>query len=633
MLQRSVGAIQHQLSCSVRKLCPEHQHPSLFVLPPTITHSRATLSTNKYSCPRVSSPVWDVYCRNTYRSYCGLFSYGLREYSVFDEFTDYEHEKKTFKLDVPEYYNFARDVIDKWADAEQTGERDGTVPGFWWAHEDGQQVKWTYQDLASKSNRTANILKGPCGLQPGDRAIIMLPKIPQWWLFNVGAIRSGVVLSPGTMMLRSSDLSHRLQASQATCIIADDSTADVVDQVAGQCPNLRIRLLVNSKSSRNGWLNFEELFESASEKFECVNTKGSDPMTLFFTSGTTGAPKMTEHTHVSYGLGHSITARYFLHLTQKSVFWNMSDTGWAKSAWSSVFSPWISGSCVFVYNNPRFDPQETIKVLADFPITHFCSAATAFRSMIKHDLSQHHFPHLRHCVSAGEPVNPEVIEEWRNGTGLTLYEGYGQTETTFLCGSYPCIEVKPGSMGKASPGIDVQVVDDSGAILPRGKEGNIGVQYKPHRPIGLFSKYVGDPEKTAAVFRGDFYLTGDRAYMDDEDYIYFVGRADDVILSSGYRIGPFEVESALLEHPAVLESAVVSSPDDLRGEVVKAFVVLTSKYRGKDMEKLGRELQDHVKQSTAPYKYPRKIEFVEELPKTVSGKIRRIELRNKEWGR
>ncbi|XP_046581928.1 acyl-coenzyme A synthetase ACSM3, mitochondrial-like [Haliotis rubra] len=632
MLYHSVGAIQRQFSCTVRKLQP---HRSLSIIPSSGAPRRATLSTDIPPRVLTASPAWGVHCRSNYRPHFQALSYGLREYSVCDPFTDYEQEKKTFQLDVPEYFNFAKDVIDKWADAEQTGERDATVPGFWWVHEDGREVKWTYQELASKSNRTANILKDSCGLQPGDRAIIMLPKVPQWWLFNIGAIRSGVVLSPGTMMLRSSDLSHRLQSSQATCIITNGATADIVDQVADQCPNLRVKLLVDSKSSRNGWFNFDELFESASEQFECVNTKGSDPMTLFFTSGTTGSPKMAEHTHASYGLGHTITARYFLRLTKTSVFWNMSDTGWAKSAWSSVFSPWISGSCVFVYNNPRFDPLETIKVLADFPITHFCSSATAFRSIIKHDLTQHHFPHLHHCVSAGEPVNPEVIEEWKNGTGLTLYEGYGQSETTFLCGSYPCIEVKPGSMGKASPGIDVQVVDDSGVILPRGKEGNIGVRYKPHRPVGLFSRYVGDPEKTASVFCGDFYLTGDRAYMDEDDYIFFVGRADDVILSSGYRIGPFEVESALLEHPAVLESAVVSSPDDARGEIVKAFVVLTSKYKGvdTDMEKLGRELQDHVKQSTAPYKYPRKIEFVEELPKTVSGKIRRVELRNKEWGR
>ncbi|KAG9466560.1 hypothetical protein GDO78_016413 [Eleutherodactylus coqui] len=385
--------------------------------------------------------------------------------------------------------------------------------------------------------------------------------------------------------------------------------------------------------AREGWLNFQALYTTANDKHTCIRTRSTDPMTIYFTSGTTGSPKMTEHNQCSYGLGLTVNGRYWLDLTPSDVFWNSTDTGWAKSAWSSVFAPWIQGSCVFAHYMPRFDPTVFLETLTNYPVTTFCAPPTAYRMLVLCNLANYKFKSLQHCVSAGEPMNPQVFEQWKASTGLDIYEGYGQTETVLICGTFKGMKIKPGSMGKASPAYDVQVIDADGNILPPDQEGDIGIRIAPQKPFSLFSHYTGDPVKTASTQRGDFYLTGDRAIKDKEGYFWFVGRSDDVILSSGYRIGPFEIESALMEHPAVIESAVVSSPDSVRGEVVKAFIVLSPEYTAHDPETLIKEIQEHVKKVTAPYKYPRKIEFVQQLPKTISGKIRRNELRNKEWGK
>ncbi|XP_005106393.1 acyl-coenzyme A synthetase ACSM3, mitochondrial isoform X1 [Aplysia californica] len=550
-------------------------------------------------------------------------------------FDNYELERKNFHLDVPEYFNFAHDFIDGWAAAEQSGKRESDVPAFWWVDSvSKKEIKWSFQQLSQQSKRVANALTGGCGLQRGDKVIVILPKIPEWWLLNLACIRADIILSPGTTLLRSKDIRHRLKLSGAQAIITSPELSHYVDEGASDIERPLTKILVGEQSeTRPGWVNYHSLVEKASADFQTAKTKATDPMTLFFTSGTTGAPKMAELSHASYGLGHTLTARYFLQSTSRSVVWNLSDTGWAKCAWSSLFAAWIHGSCVFIYNSAAFDPAETLQVLASYPVTHFCSAPSGYRLLVTQSQFAHRYPALKYCFAAGEPSNPEMIELWKKGTGLDIHEGYGQTETTLICARYACIDYKPGSMGKASPGIDLAVVDDDGNVLERGTEGNLAVKVKPHRPVGLFTHYLNEPERTAAVFRGDYYLLGDRCYMDEEDYVYFVGRADDVIISSGYRIGPFEVESALLEHPAVLESAVVSSPDDIRGEVVKAFVILSPDYRNTDPETLDLELKNHVKTVTAPYKYPRRIEFVTELPKTISGKIRRVELRNKEWNK
>ncbi|XP_068100910.1 acyl-coenzyme A synthetase ACSM3, mitochondrial-like [Hyperolius riggenbachi] len=559
-----------------------------------------------------------------------LFSKG-QSFFAAQNFVDYEDIKQRYKPEVPEYFNFASDVLDKWTVAEKDGTKKPN-PALWWIDGHGKEVKWNFDELGFHSRKVANMLSDACNLKPGDRVIVILPRLPEWWLLNVACLRADLILIPGTTQLTAKDILHRLQTSEAKCIIASEALVPVIDSISAQTPSLQTKMVVSGKST-GGWLNFQELYQEASDKHTCVRTKSTDPMTIYFTSGTTGSPKMTEHTHCSFPLGLAVNGRYWLDLTPSDVLWNTSDTGWAKSAWSSVFAPWSQGSCVFAHSMPRFDTAAVLETLTKYPITVFCSAPTAYRMMVLDNLDSYKFKSLKHCVSAGEPINPEVMEKWKANTGLDIYEGYGQTETVLICGTFKGMQIKPGSMGKASPAYDVQIVDADGNILPPNQEGDIAIRISPHKPFCLFSQYTGDPERTASTQRGTFYVTGDRGIKDEDGYFWFVSRSDDVILSAGYRIGPFEIESALIEHPAVTESAVVSSPDPIRGEVVKAFVVLSPSYSGHDLVKLTAELQEHVKKVTAPYKYPRKIEYVDQLPKTVSGKIRRNELRKKEWGK
>lgn len=533
--------------------------------------------------------------------------------------TDYDKTYAEFKLDVPEYFNFAGDVLDKWAE-------DPDKLAMWWVDDDDNEVKKTFKELCDDSRKVCNMLAQQ-GVKKGDVVVIILPRLIEWWVVNIACIRMGAVISPGTTQLTSKDIKYRLEASEAVCIITDNAIAPKVDEIIAECPLCKSRIMVGEP--RDGWLNYADLFAAASGQFETEKTKSDDNCILYFTSGTTGYPKMTVHTHASYPIGHKITGTFWLDLRPEDLHWNLSDTGWAKAAWSSFFGPWNTGAAIFVHHSMRFDTKKTLEFLGKYPITTMCGAPTNYRMMVLEDLKAYKYTALRHCVGAGEPLNPEVIDTWKEATGLTIRDGYGQTETVLLAGSYPCIEPRFGSMGKPSPGFDIQVIDEDGNVLAPNTEGDIAIRVKPDRPVGLFKEYWKNPDKTAGVYRGDWYITGDRAYKDDDGYLWFVGRADDVILAAGYRIGPFEVESALLEHDAVAESAVVSSPDELRGEVVKAFVVLAPGYQPSD--ELMKELQDYVKKVTAPYKYPRKIEFVESLPKTVSGKIRRIELREKEW--
>jgi len=387
-----------------------------------------------------------------------------------------------------------------------------------------------------------------------------------------------------------------------------------------------VRLLVGGE--RAGWQDFDRGVRETGAGFRGERTRSDEPGIIYFTSATTGDPKMVVHTHASYGLGHRLTGELWLDLGPDDVHWNLSDLGWAKAAWSSFYGPWQMGACVFALDAPgKFDPELALRTLAEFPITTWCAPPTALRLIVRQDLSPWRFPRLRHCVSAGEPLNPEVLNRWRDATGLTIHEAYGQTETVVLVGNFRRLghAVKVGSMGKATPGFTVRLLDEDLREVPPGREGEVAVRVKPVRPLGLFSEYWLNPEEMAAQFRGDWYLTGDRATRDPEGNFWFIGRRDDVIKSSGYRIGPFEVESALLEHGAVLEAAVIGKPDGLRGQIVKACVVLRPGFEGTD--ELRAELQTHCKSLIAPYKYPREVEFVRELPKTTSGKTRRVELR------
>lgn len=531
---------------------------------------------------------------------------------------DYAQTYANFRLDVPEKFNWAGDIFDKW------GENPDKL-ALWVVDDYGKEEKFTFAELTKLSKKLANVFRAN-GLQAGDKAIVILGRNPAWWITMLACLRSGVIISPGTSQLTSKDIQYRLDASRAKAIITDEQNAAKVDAVADKCPSLTTKIVLGQ---RDGWLSFDEELEKASDVFETADTRSDDNAILYFTSGTTGMPKMTVHTQASYGLGHMITGKFWLDLTPDDIHWNLSDTGWAKAAWSSFFGPWNCGAAVFAHNSTgKFDGKQILEMLDKYPVTTLCGPPTAYRVFVQEDLSKYKFKTLRHCVAAGEPLNPEVIEVWKKATGSTIYDGYGQTETVLLVGNFPCNEVRPGSMGKMSPGFYIGIVDEEGNELPPGKEGDIAVRIKPNRPVGLFKEYYEEPERTAATIRGDWYITGDRGIKDEDDYIWFVGRADDVILTSGYRIGPFEVESALIEHPAVMESAVVASPDEVRGEIVKAFVILAPGYSPSD--ELVKELQEFVKNITAPYKYPREIEFVDSLPKTISGKIRRVELRELE---
>ena len=534
--------------------------------------------------------------------------------------TDYEACVSEFSLEIPEYFNFGFDVIDRWAE-------DHTKLALVSVDPSGSGAeRHTFWDLKVLSNKFGNVL-GDMETRKGDRAFIMLPRLPEWYICMLGMMKVGVIPMPATVLSTPDDIEYRLNTAQASVVITDEENAAKVDQIKDRCPTIRHLIVVGGK--REGWTCYEEAVAKAPSRLgEVERTRSDDPLLLYFTSGTTGMPKMVIHTQASYGMAHLTTAKFWQDIRASDLQFLISDTGWAKVAYGAFFGQWSLGACILQHNaKGKFDPALALGILDRYGVTTFCAPPTAYRMLVLEDLSRYDLSSLRHCTSAGEPLNPEVMKLWEEGTGLPIYDGYGQTETVLLVGNYPCLPIKPGSMGKPVPGYRVAIVDDDGRELGSGQEGQIALRVSPDRPVGLFREYWKDPEEMAKVFRGDWYYTGDRATMDEDGYLWFVGRADDVIITAGYRIGPFEVESALLEHPAVAESAVVAAPDELRGSIVKAFVTLAPGHV--PSEELVISLQDHVKRVTAPYKYPRKIEFVSELPKTVSGKIRRVELRDR----
>jgi acetyl-CoA synthetase/medium-chain acyl-CoA synthetase len=514
----------------------------------------------------------------------------------------------------PGYFNFATDVMEDWA------QRTPDAPALWWVDESGQhERRFSVLEITAQARRAANFFAA-CGIQRGEPVLVMLPRIPEWWITLLGLIRLGAVPVPSATMLTTRDVRYRIEAAGVRAVITDADGIGKLDWFRGK------RILVGLQ--RPGWISFQAGLRDASPKFAGEPTRADDPGIIYFTSATTGQPKMVLHTQASYGLAHRVTGELWLDLKPGDLHWCITDTGWGKAAWSCFFGPWLAGATVFAMDARRkFSGSCALRTLASYPITTWCAPPTALRLIVREDLTQFRSKHLRHCTSAGEPLNPEVITAWREATGTTIYEGYGQTETVVLIANIRSHgrEVRPGSMGQPVPGFEVALLDADLQEVPVGAEGEIAVRYRPQRPLGLFREYWRNPDLTKQRFRGDWYLTGDVARRDTDGYYWFVGRSDDVIKSAAYRIGPFEVESTLLEHPAVLESGVVGKPDAIRGQIVKAFVVLRSGYAASDT--LKAELQEHCKLVTAPYKYPREIEFVKELPKTTSGKIRRVELR------
>jgi acetyl-CoA synthetase/medium-chain acyl-CoA synthetase len=522
---------------------------------------------------------------------------------------------RDFRWDVPRHFNFG-DVIDGYA-------RDPARVALLWEDERGNRARLRFADLREQSNRVANALSG-IGIRRGDPILLLLPRITMWQAGYIGALKLGAIVIPCTSMLREKDLVYRANHSGARAIVAWPGAADMVGDLRNHCPSLEHFLLAGT--ARTGWMSLSDAMLQASEAFPPAHTASHDPAICYYTSGTTRDPKAVLHSH-AYAYSHLFTGLHWLDLRDTDRHWTTSDTGWAKAAYGVLFGPWMNGVTIFMYNG-RFDPARQLELLQRYRITTFCAPPTEYRMLVKQDLSRFPLPALRHCAGAGEPLNPEVIEVWRRRYGLTIHDGYGQTETTVLAANVPGMSVKPGSMGLPFPGHDLRVLAEDLTEAKTGEVGEIALRCKPDRPPSLFLEYWKNPEETAAVFRGDYYLTGDQAYRDADGYLWFVGRADDVIISAGYRIGPFEVESALLEHQAVMESAAVASPDPDRGAICKAFVRLKPGAEAGDA--LVRELQEHVKRVTAPYKYPREIEFVDELPKTVSGKIRRVDLRKRE---
>jgi acetyl-CoA synthetase/medium-chain acyl-CoA synthetase len=518
---------------------------------------------------------------------------------------------------LPTYFNFTTDVVE----AHAKGRPDALA--LWCVQEDeNSESKLTFRELAEKARRAADFFNA-IGLKRGDRVLVIMRRVPEWWISMLGLIRLGVVPIPATPLLTTHDIQYRVIASEVAAILTDIEGVEKANSIT-------IQHKICAGTDVPGWTNLETGLRDANPAFAAEPTASKDPGLIYFTSGTTGQPKMVLHTQASYGIGHRITGEQWLDLEPDDVHWCITDTGWAKAAWSCLFGPWQMGACVFATDSrSKFEAASALKTLAYYPITTWCAPPTALRAIVREDLSQYRFPRLRHCVSAGEPLNPEVFQAWKSATGLSIYDGYGQTESVVLIANLRSRgdQILPGSMGKPTPGFHISLLDHDLREVPTGEEGEIAVRVKPERPIGLFQEYWRNPEENAARFQGGWYLTGDRARRDENGYFWFVGRGDDVIKSSGYRIGPFEVESALIEHPAVLEAAVIGKTDSARGMIVKAFVILRKDFVGS--EDLRCELQNHCKRVTAPYKYPREIEFVDELPKTISGKIRRVELRKR----
>ncbi|NLK68008.1 MAG: AMP-binding protein [Clostridiaceae bacterium] len=541
------------------------------------------------------------------------------------EFTSYEDFINNYSVNVPENFNFAFDVVDEYA------KNDPEKKAIVWSNEFGEERTFTFADIKHYSNKTANYFKS-LGIKKGDPVMLILKRRYEFWFCILALHRLGAVGIPATHLLTKKDIEYRNNAASIKMIVStdDEEVMQHVDDAHADSPTLKTKVCLFGK--REGWRTFHDEFESFSDVFERptgsedVTTK--DTMLIYFTSGTTGMPKMVQH-NFAYPLGHIITAKYWQNVEDNGLHFTFSDTGWAKAVWGKIYGQWICGSAVFVYDfNHRFEPTELMHMIEKYKITTFCAPPTIYRFFIKADLKSIDFSSLKYCVVAGEPLNPEVFKQFYDATGLRLMEGFGQTEMTVAIATLPWIKAKPGSMGRPVAGYDVELHDDEGNICEPGEEGQIVIRTDRKRPVGLFDGYYRDEELTHSVWHDDIYYTGDMAWQDEDGYFWFVGRADDVIKSSGYRIGPFEVESALLEHPAVLECAITAVPDEIRGQIVKATVVLTKGYTPSD--ELIKTLQEHVKNVTAPYKYPRVIEFVDELPKTISGKIRRVEIRDKD---
>jgi len=533
---------------------------------------------------------------------------------------DYQKVWSDFSFDCPDDFNFAFDVLEKKAlEVNKTAlisiDREGNHV---------QDV--TYRELDQSSSRFANALLN-LGIAKTDNVLVVLPRIPEWYYVLFGCAKMGAVAMPGTNLLTQNDIEYRINSAGAKVAIVSDSHAQGLDEIKDKCPTLEHLIMV--RGARPGWHSFEKICLEASDSIKRKDippTSSKDLILIYFTSGSTAMPKMVGRDH-AYALSHLITKTFWQDLQESDVHWTLTDTGWAKAAWGLLYPQILAGCSIILYDGEGFDLDTHLHIIKHYNVTTFCAPPTIYRLMAQADLSSANFSSLRHCFGAGEPLNPEAMRVWKEATGCDIYDGYGQTETINIVANFPGMKIRPGSMGKPCPGLVVDIIDDLGNILSDGEIGHIGIKITDPYPPGLFHGYYLDATKTSEVFRNGWYYSGDTATRDEDGYIWFVGRSDDVISSSGYRISPFEVESALIQHSAVAESAVIAKPDSIRGEIVKAYIVLALGYD--PSEDLINDIQNFVKSHSAPYKYPREIEFVTVLPKTISGKIRRVELREK----
>ena len=513
----------------------------------------------------------------------------------------------------PEKFNFAFDVVDG------LGTTKPKKLAMLHLSEDGTERRFTFRDMMKESARAANYFKA-LGIKRGDRVMLVLKRHYQFWFAVLGLHKLGAVAIPATNQLLEKDFTYRFTAGKVKAILctADGDVADAVDAAAAKCPDLAYKIMVGG--SREGWRDFNEEYVLYSSHFARAEDApcGSDPMLMFFTSGTSGYPKLAAHNY-KYPLGHFITAKYWHRVNPEGLHLTISDTGWAKSMWGKLYGQWLCEAAIFVYDFDRFDAEKILPKFAQYQITTFCAPPTMYRMLAKQDLSRFDLSSIQHASTAGEALNPEVYRQFQKATGLSIMEGFGQSESTLIIGNLSGGCHKLGSMGKPVPLYDVHLLDPEGNEVDPGESGEICINIADGLPCGLSYGYEGNPEVTAETWRDGFYHTGDVAWKDEDGFYWYVGRADDVIKSSGYRIGPFEIESTIMELPYVLECGVSAAPDEVRGQIVKASIVLVAGTEG--TEELKKEIQNYVKQRTAPYKYPRIVEFRTELPKTTSGKI------------
>jgi acetyl-CoA synthetase len=548
----------------------------------------------------------------------------LNKFLKKEEFSSYEDFMQGFKVQVPEDFNFGYDVVDAWAKA--LPEKEALL----WANDKGDVKHVTYGAFKNISDQCAAFFQG-IGIEKGDRVMLILKRRVEWWYAMVALHKIGAVAIPATHMLTDKDIMYRCHMAGISCIIScgDPIVLGHVQKARRFCPMLRHCISIGPLVP-NGFYDFWRGLQEAAPLEKIKRNKVTDNFLLYFTSGTTGEPKMVMHDY-SYPLAHIVTAKYWHNLNEESLHLTLADTGWGKAAWGKFYGQMIAGATVFVYDyEGHFKPTELLRVMQDFKISSFCAPPTIYRFLVRENIEEYDLSSLKWCTTAGEPLNPSIFEKWHDRTGIIIREAYGQTETTMVVGTYPWVTPKPGAMGLRNPQYDIDVVDEMGNSVAPMEQGELVIKTGEEKTLGLFKKYYRNEEMTEHRIVNGKYHTGDVVYYDQDGYFWFVSRIDDVIKTSGYRVGPFEVESALMTHPAVLECAVTAVPDDLRGQIVKATIVLNKEFKAKASDSLVKELQNHVKRETAPYKYPRIIDFVDELPKTISGKVQRAAIRKED---